>query len=215
VKQVHSWEANICLVAEWIPQHIQSIFFRISLLLPISQVSCTNSRQNNLIFSCIPLNTARIGLQNNTQTLISYLTGTQPLSITETNNLTLYILYKKMNVCLYVTYANPHFWTDLNQTLRTYSTWSGGGRRICMDPHYSTFPPFQPISSGASADSYAIYGCRRQTPPLLRYNSGAERDGVTSRAWRTLCVMHWKCGEVNGMHVCENGNLMRRVKMNN
>ena len=41
-------------------------------------------------------------------------------------------------VCLFVPYTNPHFWTDLNQTLHTSPPSSGGGRRVCMDPQYST-----------------------------------------------------------------------------
>jgi len=46
----------------------------------------------------------------------------------------------------------------------------------------STFPPFRPILSGASADSCAVDGCRRHSPPLLRYIRDAARAGVTSRA---------------------------------
>jgi len=52
------------------------------------------------------------------------------------------ILYIKMNVCLYGTYTKPHFWTDLNQTLHTSPPWSGGGRRVCMDPKFLTFSTF-------------------------------------------------------------------------
>jgi hypothetical protein len=50
----------------------------------------------------------------------------------------------------------------------------------------STFPHFRPILSGASADSWAVVGCQRHTPPLLRYIRDAARVGVTSRAWRAL-----------------------------
>jgi hypothetical protein len=46
----------------------------------------------------------------------------------------------------------------------------------------STFSPFRPILLGASADSCAVDGCRRHTPPLLRYIRDAARVGVTSRA---------------------------------
>jgi len=74
----------------------------------------------------------------------------------------------------------------------------------------STFPPFRPILSGARADSWAEDGCWRQSRPLLRYIRDAARVGVTSREWRALCVMQRKRGEVKGMHVCGNGNLMRR-----
>jgi len=41
-------------------------------------------------------------------------------------------------VCLFVRYTNPHFWTDLNQTLHTSPPWSGEGHRVCMDPQYLT-----------------------------------------------------------------------------
>jgi hypothetical protein len=41
-------------------------------------------------------------------------------------------------VCLFVPYTNPHFWTNLNQTLHTSPQWPGGGRRVCMDPQYWT-----------------------------------------------------------------------------
>jgi len=43
-------------------------------------------------------------------------------------------------------------------------------------------PHFRPILSGASADSCAADGCRRHTPPLLRFIRDAARVGVTSRA---------------------------------
>jgi len=43
-----------------------------------------------------------------------------------------------MFVCLYGTYTNIHFWTDLNQTLHTSSPWSGRDRRVCMDPKFLT-----------------------------------------------------------------------------
>jgi hypothetical protein len=45
-----------------------------------------------------------------------------------------------MNVCLFVcmygTYTNSHFWTDLNQTLHMSPPWSGRDRRVCMDPKF-------------------------------------------------------------------------------
>jgi hypothetical protein len=54
-----------------------------------------------------------------------------------------------MNVCLffcmYGTYTNSHFWTDLNQTLHTSPPWSGRDRKVCMNPKFltsSTFGPF-------------------------------------------------------------------------
>ena len=39
---------------------------------------------------------------------------------------------------LFVPYTNPHFWTDLNQTLHTSPPSSGEGRGVCMDPQYLT-----------------------------------------------------------------------------
>jgi hypothetical protein len=47
-----------------------------------------------------------------------------------------------MFVCLYGTYTNPHFWTDLNQTSQTSPPWSGGGRRVCMDSKFLTSSTF-------------------------------------------------------------------------
>ena len=47
-----------------------------------------------------------------------------------------------MNVCLYGTYTNLHFRTDLNQTLQKSPPWSRGARRVCMDPQYFNFPTF-------------------------------------------------------------------------
>jgi hypothetical protein len=45
----------------------------------------------------------------------------------------------------------------------------------------SPSPPFRPILSGASGESYAVDGCRRNTASLLRYIRDAARNGVTSR----------------------------------
>jgi len=67
----------------------------------------------------------------------------------------------------------------------------------------SPFPPFRPILLGAGADSCAIEGCRCHTAPLLRY--------IRMLVWcHARWVVQWKRGEVNGMRVCENGNLMRQ-----
>jgi len=57
-----------------------------------------------------------------------------------------YILYIKMNVCffaclfvcMYGTYTNSHFWTNLNQTFHTSPPWSGRDHRVCMDPKFLT-----------------------------------------------------------------------------
>ena len=50
----------------------------------------TNPRLDTLNFSYITLNRERLSPLNNTRTFISWLKGTQPVSITETNNLMLY-----------------------------------------------------------------------------------------------------------------------------
>jgi hypothetical protein len=47
-----------------------------------------------------------------------------------------------MFLCLYGTYTNSHFWTDLNQTLHTSSPWSGRDRRVCMGPKFFTSSTF-------------------------------------------------------------------------
>ena len=65
------------------------------------------------------------------------------------HNSGVFILYIKINVCLFGTYTNPHFWTDLNQTLHTSPPWSGGGRRVCMDPQYFNFPTFSTYFVGS------------------------------------------------------------------
>jgi hypothetical protein len=49
-------------------------------------------------------------------------------------------------VCLFRTDTNPHFWTDLNQALHTSPPWSGGGRRVCMDPKFWTSSIFWVLS---------------------------------------------------------------------
>jgi hypothetical protein len=53
----------------------------------------------------------------------------------------IFLIYKDecLFVCLYGTYTNSHFWTDLNQTLHTSPPWSGKDRRVCMDPKFLTF----------------------------------------------------------------------------
>ena len=57
-----------------------------------------------------------------------------------------------MNVCLFVcvygTYTNLYFWTDLNQTLHTSPPWSGRDRRVCMDPKFLTSLTFGPFFFG-------------------------------------------------------------------
>jgi hypothetical protein len=69
----------------------------------------------------------------------------------------------------------------------------------------STFPPFRRILSGASADSCAEDGCRRQSPPLLRYipcwcsvtdvTCTVCNALKTRRSERNACVWKWKPDE--------------------
>ena len=112
------------------------------------------------------------------------------------------LIYK--DECLYGTYTNPHFWTDLNQTLHTYPPWSGEGRRVRMDPQYFNFPTFSTYFVGSECRFVLRRWLSARGSPII------SRVGVTSRTWRAPCVMHWNRREVNGMHVCGNGNLMRR-----
>jgi hypothetical protein len=81
-----------------------------------------------------------------------------------------------MNVCLivclyiymYGTYINPHFWTDLNQTLHTSPHWSEKDRRVCMGPKlYYLFDILGPYSLGATAEPWAQDGCRRNRFPAI------------------------------------------------
>jgi hypothetical protein len=122
------------------------------------------------------------------------------------------ILYIKMNVCLFVwnlyksTFLN-RYWTKLCTPLPLGLEEVVG---YVWTHNIPTFAHFRPILPEASADSSTEDGSRRHTSPLLRYIRDAARDSVTLPAWRPLCVMHRKRREVNGMHVCENGNLMRR-----
>jgi len=53
----------------------------------------------------------------------------------------------------------------------------------------SPFPPFRPISLGASAHSCAVHGRRCHTAPLLRYLHDATCAGVTSRTVRCAMLM--------------------------
>ena len=61
-----------------------------SLLLSTYQVSLNQPPSGQTKFSYIHLNTGRLGSLNNTQIFISYLTGNQPVLITQINDLMLY-----------------------------------------------------------------------------------------------------------------------------
>jgi hypothetical protein len=112
-----------------------------------------------------------------------------------------HILYIKMNVCMFVPYTNPHFWTDRNQTLHTSSPWSGRDRRACMGPLFDF------ILSRAGAYLWPIDGCRRHTaPPTALYPwCGPRWCDVKHGGLCNENVEKW-----TWMRVCENGNLMRR-----
>jgi len=51
-------------------------------------------------------------------------------------------------VCMYGTFTNSHFWTDLNQTLHTSPPWSGRDRRVRMDLKFLTSSTFGSFSFG-------------------------------------------------------------------
>jgi len=95
------------------------------------------------------------------------------------------ILYIKRNVCLFVPYTNPHFWTDRNQTLHTSPPWSGRDRRVCMGPKFLTSSTFWALFSlGATAESWAQDGCRRDRFPRYPYIRGSSCVRVTSPTLR-------------------------------
>jgi len=99
---------------------------------------------------------------------ISHKKKTNSLLCQKHNNL----IYKDecLFVYLYGTYANPHFWTDLNQTSHTSPPWSEGGRRVCKDPKFLTFSTFWRLFSlGATAESWAQDGCKRDRFPWYPY----------------------------------------------
>jgi hypothetical protein len=111
-----------------------------------------------------------------------------------------------MFVCLFVPYTNPHFWTDLNQTLHTSPPWSGRARRVCMDPQYFTFPTFSTYLFGSG---YRLVHNRwlplsRCTATALYPWCGARWCDVTHsggcamktpRSERNACVWKWKPDE--------------------
>ena len=118
-----------------------------------------------------------------------------------------HLIYKDecLFVCLYGTHTNPHFWTDLNQTLHTSPPWSGGGRRVCMDPQYVNFPTFSKYFVGSECRLVRGRVRRRQSPPLLCYNpcwcdvtdvTCTVRNALkTRRSERNTCVWKWKPDE--------------------
>jgi hypothetical protein len=121
------------------------------------------------------------------------------------------LIYKDecLFVCLFVPYTNPHFWTDLNQTLHTSPPWSGRYRRVCMGPQYLNFPTFSAyfVWNGWRFTRSLWLPAPHYPAPRLCFICVMRRVLV----WRHVqWVVQWKRGEVNRMRVCENGNLMRR-----
>jgi len=110
---------------------------------------------------------------------------------------------------LFVPWTNPHFWTDRNQTLHTSPQWSGRDHRVCMGPQYFTFPTFSTYFVGSECRFMRNSWLPAPHYPTTRYCVISVMRHVL--VWHhTRCVVQWKCGEVNRMRVCENGNLMRR-----
>ena len=69
----------------------------------------------------------------------------------------IHILYIKMNVCLFVPYTNPHFWTDRNQTLHKTHPWSGrdrSGSHVCV----CVGSPCVYIPSSTSSSCFVLSG---------------------------------------------------------
>jgi hypothetical protein len=109
--------------------------------------------------------------------------------------------------CLYRTYTNPHFWTNLNQTLHTSPPWSGGGHG--MDPQYFNFPTFSAYCVG----SECRFMCSRwllaqHSPATALYlwcgTCWCDVTGVTCtvvkalktrRSEQNACVWKWKPNE--------------------
>jgi hypothetical protein len=113
-----------------------------------------------------------------------------------------------MNVCLFVCmkliqiHISEPIWTKLCTRLPL------GLEEVVAyvwTHNISTFPHFRPILSEASADSRAEDGCRRQSPPLLRYipcwcdvtdvTCTVRNAYKTRRSERNACVWNWKPDE--------------------
>jgi hypothetical protein len=140
----------VCTLMFWLPFfELDEVNFTVSF-----SVSYSVTQYLIFLFICLPVCLKTLCLQYVTRTWFQ-----KPVCL---------ILYIKMNVCLFVclfvclygTYTNPHFWTDLNQTLHMSPPWSGGGHRVCMDPQYFNFPTFSTYFVG----SECLFVCRRWLP---------------------------------------------------
>jgi hypothetical protein len=121
----------------------------------------------------------------------------------------IYILYIKMNVCLYGTNTNPHFWTDLSQTLHSSPPWSGGGCRVCMDPQYFNFPTFSTYFVGSEcpfargrwllapeSPATALYPwCGACWCDVTGVTCTVRNAKKTRRSERNACMSKWKPDE--------------------
>jgi hypothetical protein len=82
------------------------------------------------------------------------------------------IFYIKLKVCLFVSlyliqiYISEPVWTKLCTHL---PPWSGRDRKVCMVQKCLTFSTFWPSLSGASAESSARNGCRRESCATALY----------------------------------------------
>jgi len=119
----------------------------------------------------------------------------------------IYILYIKMNVCLFVPYSNPHFWTDRNQTLHPSPLWSGRDPRVCMGPQYFTFPTFSIYFVGSECSFMrSRWLPAPHCPATALYpwcgacwcdvSDGGELCNENTEKWmECVCVWKWKLDE--------------------
>jgi hypothetical protein len=91
-----------------------------------------------------------------------------------------------MFVCMYGTYTNSHFWTDLNQTLHTSPPTSGRDRRVYMDPQFLTSSTFLTLSIWVSLQNHGH---------KIAAGATVFRDILTSVIPTSVCVTSptWRC----------------------
>jgi hypothetical protein len=107
-----------------------------------------------------------------------------------------------MNVCLYGTYTNPHFWTDLNQTLHASPLGLEEVVGYVWTPQYFNFPTFSTYFVGSECPfTRGRWLPAPESPATALYPwCGTCWCDVTDVT--CTCAIHRKRGEVNGMHVC-------------
>jgi hypothetical protein len=94
-----------------------------------------------------------------------------------------------MFVCLFV-------WNLYKSTFLHWSPpWSGGGRRVCMDPKFSTFQPFSPSFLRASANYTTEDGCRVPiTEQMMAAGARVLRQRyIYDSSWSWSNIMHSYC----------------------